>query len=104
MRFLETETHELKELLDEKDEKLEMLSKMRTRSPAWSSPRRQSATPDHKQAPGDREQDKDTTLRVAQTAVLLSASSTGADPYFTGNSSTRALISKTASVLVQSHD
>lgn len=92
VRFLEGEVRELKDLLDEKDEKIDMLSRIHSHtSQAMSSPRRpptQSPLP----SPENREdpQDKEDIFKVQQSPLLLDDENS--DSYFVGTSSGRTLI------------
>jgi len=89
VRVLEQENRELKDLLDEKDEKIDMLSRMHNnrRSPTVP-PHRSSPTPsprtDSSQAP------KEDTFRVQASPLLLGVENS--DSYFMGASSGRAFI------------
>ncbi|KAJ3570838.1 hypothetical protein NPX13_g5596 [Xylaria arbuscula] len=89
VRQLETENRELKDLLDEKDEKIDMLSKMHGhRAPSA----RLSASP---KPPARPERDgslpvKQDVFRVQATPLLLGVENS--DSYFMGSSSGRAFI------------
>jgi hypothetical protein len=91
VRLLEGEVRELKELLDEKDEKIDMLSRIHSNSPvAFPSSRRLSV-----QSPGasesrDESQEKDETFKMQQPPLLLDDENS--DMYFVGSSSGRTLI------------
>jgi hypothetical protein len=94
VRVLEAEVRDLKELLDEKDEKIDMLSRMHTRSPAAYSTARLPSI----HSPGSSEireesQDKDDTFKVQQAPLLLD--DLNKDSYFVGSSSGRTLVGKT---------
>jgi hypothetical protein len=87
VRTLEGEVRELKDLLDEKDEKIDMLSKMHSnRRPSTSSA---SVTP-----PADTRKDqsppKDDIFRVQASPLLLGVENS--DSYFMGASSGRAFV------------
>ncbi|EGX95866.1 C6 transcription factor FacB [Cordyceps militaris CM01] len=93
VRALETEVRELKDLVDEKDEKMDMLSAMhkglpRRLSTAWASP------PLHhdagSQASKDGILDKEDTFRVQASPLLLGVENS--DAYFMGASSGRTFI------------
>jgi hypothetical protein len=87
VRSLEGEVRELKDLLDEKDEKIDMLSKMHSnRRPSTSSA---SATP---LADTRKEQSppKDDMFRVQASPLLLGVENS--DSYFMGASSGRAFV------------
>ncbi|KAF2181985.1 hypothetical protein K469DRAFT_588044 [Zopfia rhizophila CBS 207.26] len=89
VRSLEAEVRELKELLDEKDEKIDMLSRIHSHSPQGNpSPRRSSASPpisDHR----EESQDKD-VFKIQQSPLLFDDDN--CDTYFAGTSSGRTLI------------
>lgn len=90
-RQLEAEVRELKELLDEKDEKIDMLSRMHSHSSlAQPGGRRPLHSPDSWKA-GDKSPDKDDTFKVQ--APLLSDNASH-DSYFEGGSSGRALVGR----------
>lgn len=88
VRQLEAEVRELKDLLDEKDEKIDMLSKMhgnrRGSIPSNSLP----ATDSKKDSPAS----KGDTFRVQASPLLLGVENS--DSYFMGASSGRAFIGK----------
>jgi len=87
VRVLEAEVRELKDLLDEKDEKIDMLSKMhgnRRSSPEASHP---SPAPDSKK---DAPAPKEDTFRVQASPLLLGVENS--DSYFMGASSGRSFI------------
>jgi len=86
VRLLEAEVRELKILLDEKDEKIDILSKMHSHRPSHSST---SPTP----SMDSREESsppKDDVFRVQASPLLLE--SENADSYFMGASSGRAFV------------
>lgn len=87
MRVLEGETRELKDLLDEKDEKIDMLSRMHNnrRSPLSSSPV-------VIERPADSPPNKDDTFRVQ--AVPLQLESDVSDSTFMGPSTGRTFVGK----------
>jgi len=90
VRQLELENRELKDLLDEKDEKIEMLSKFHSRTP--SAIRKSSMTP-----PADNDQPKRPTLTSPQEETFKILQSPflegyGDDAHFIGASSGRALV------------
>lgn len=96
VRQLESEVRELKDLLDEKDEKIDMLSKMHGHRP---SPARSSASP---KPPVKPERDagpsvKQDVFRVQATPLLLGVENS--DSYFMGSSSGRAFIGELTHVL-----
>lgn len=89
VRQLESEVRELKDLLDEKDEKIDMLSKMHGHRPP---PARSSTSP---KPPVRPERDagppvKQDVFRVQATPLLLGVENS--DSYFMGSSSGRAFI------------
>lgn len=91
MRSLEAEVRELKSLLDEKDEKIDMISRMHSHSPqSMRSPRKHSfSSPmiaDSIEAPPD----PNDVFKVVQSPMLLDDESS--NPYFMGTSSGRTLI------------
>lgn len=91
MRLLEAEVRELKDLLDEKDEKIDMLSRMHSHSPAaHSAVRRPSIHSPSTSEPREESQEKDDTFKVQQTPLLLDDAND--DSYFVGNSSGRTLV------------
>jgi hypothetical protein len=92
VRGLEAEVRELKELLDEKDEKIDMLSRLHSQSShpfQLHSPRRTStASIDSKDGKSDSPE-KEETFKVQQSPFLLDD---GSDSYFAGTSSSRTFI------------
>lgn len=93
VRALEAEVRELKELLDEKDEKIDMLSRIHSHShstPSNPSPRRSSATPTPTTEAREESQEKDDVFKVQQSPLLLDDENR--DTYFVGSSSGRAFI------------
>ncbi|KAF2278793.1 C6 transcription factor FacB [Westerdykella ornata] len=91
VRCLEAEVRELKELLDEKDEKIEMLSRIHSHSPRSShSPRRNTTTSPSPLRAGSESQDKDDVFKVQQAPLLLDGDDQ--ESYFVGTSSGRTLI------------
>lgn len=92
MRGLEAEVRELKELLDEKDEKIDMLSRLHSQSShpfQLQSPRRTStASMESKDGKADSPE-KEETFKVQQSPFLLDD---GSDSYFAGTSSSRTFI------------
>jgi len=91
---LEAEVRELKELLDEKDEKIDMLSRLHSHSPQPFPARRSSLQSD---TPGDCKQDaeqsRDDVFKVVQSPFLLDDENS--DAYFVGTSNPRTLIGTT---------
>jgi hypothetical protein len=93
VRLLEAEVRELKELLDEKDEKIDMLSRIHSHSPSLQPAARRPSV--HLPlSPGSRvdTQEKDDTFKVHQSPLLLD--DVNHDSYFVGSSSGRTLIGK----------
>lgn len=93
VRALEAEVRELKDLLDEKDEKIDMLSTMHGN--IHSGPRRRPsvtsmATPVSPDSAKDSPTIKEDTFRVQATQLLLGVENS--DSYFMGSSSGRAFI------------
>lgn len=89
VRVLEGEVRELKDLLDEKDEKIDMLSRMHNNR---RSPAEQCHTPPA--AEGRKDADapakKEDTFRIQASPLLLGVENS--DSYFMGASSGRAFI------------
>lgn len=95
VRGLECEVRELKDLLDEKDEKIDMLSRIHSQSsqPIRSpSPRRPSATPLTPASGNVETPEKEEVFRVLQSPYLLAGAVNGADSYFSGTSSGRTFL------------
>lgn len=95
MRLLEAEVRELKELLDEKDEKIDILSRMHSHShspAAHSTVRRPSIHPPTSSEIREASQEKDDTFKVQQALLLLDDANN--DAYFVGSSSGRTLVGK----------
>ena len=92
VRALETEVKELKDLLDEKDEKIDILSRIHPRSPSSRRPSAAGSSPTiAEQSPAVAAQEyKDDTFRVQQSPCLLDGDHS--DPFFMGASSGRAFI------------
>jgi hypothetical protein len=91
VRQLESEVRELKDLLDEKDEKIDMLSKMhghRTPSIKASASPRSPVEPERDATPPAKQD----VFRVQATPLLLGVENS--DSYFMGSSSGRAFIGK----------
>lgn len=89
VRTLESEVRELKELLDEKDEKIDLLSRLHSQSsiPTFRhSPQRPSASP---VAVSPASMAKEETFRVQQAPHLEGQ---GAASYFTGTSSSKTFL------------
>jgi hypothetical protein len=95
VRILEAEARELKDLLDEKDEKIDMLSRMHSnsRSPAaHSTAHRPSIHSPVSSEIREESQEKDDTFKVQQAPLLLD--DLNSDAYFVGSSSGRTLVGK----------
>lgn len=94
VRSLEAEVREMKELLDEKDEKLDMLTKLhpQNNSPSHSSsPRRSSGTPvSSVDDLPDSATPKEETFKVQQSPCLFDNGTS--DSYFAGTSSGKKFI------------
>jgi Fungal Zn(2)-Cys(6) binuclear cluster domain len=89
VRSLEAEVRELKDLLDEKDEKIDMLSIMHSnRPPSHSS----TASPLKAEIQEDSSSHKEEVFRVQASPLLLVAENS--DSYFMGASSGRAFVGK----------
>lgn len=91
VRTLESEVRELKELLDEKDEKIDLLSRLHSQSaiPTFHhSPPRPSASP---MAVSPASPAKEETFRVQQAPHLEGQ---GAASYFTGTSSSKTFLGR----------
>lgn len=90
VRQLEAEVRELKDLLDEKDEKIDMLSKMHgnRRRPSISS----VPSPGTLSNKGEAQAPKEDTFRIQASPLLLGVENS--DSYFMGSSSGRAFIGK----------
>lgn len=91
VRQLEGEVRELKELLDEKDEKIDMLSRIHSHSPQTFSHGRRSSV----QSPATLEvreesQEKEDTFKVQQPPLLVDDENN--DSYFVGSSSGRTFV------------
>lgn len=90
VRALEAEVRELKDLLDEKDEKIDMLSRLHSHSPQSNSgPRRTSPSPSPCE-PRAESQEKDEVFKIHQSPQLLDDENK--DAYFVGSSSGRTLV------------
>ena len=92
VRVLEAEVRELKELLDEKDEKIDMLSRLHGQSShpfQLQSPRRTSTASIDSKDGKQESPEKEETFKVQQSPYLLDE---GSESYFTGTSSSRTFI------------
>ncbi|KAH9867047.1 hypothetical protein IAQ61_007638 [Plenodomus lingam] len=91
VRVLEAEVRELKELLDEKDEKIDMLSRMHSHSStAHANIRRPSLHSPVLSENREESQERDDTFKVQQAPLLLDDANN--DSYFVGSSSGRTLV------------
>ena len=94
VRALELEIRELKELLDERDEKIDLLSKIHS----FSSPSRRPSntlTPAATEtAQSPPHESKDDTFRVRQVPFLQKGEQKSSEPFFMGASSARAFFGK----------
>ncbi|KAF2005548.1 C6 transcription factor FacB [Amniculicola lignicola CBS 123094] len=90
VRALELEVRELKDLLDEKDEKIDMLSRIHSHSPQGHSLSRKSASPSPSYETREESQDKEDSFKVQQSPLLLDDENK--DTYFAGSSGGRTLI------------
>jgi hypothetical protein len=90
VRSLESEIKELKTLLDEKDEKIDMLSRIHSNSPQPVQ-RRKSSTPlPTPEFEGSTAEEQDDIFKIVQSLTLVD--DTEAEAYFMGTSSSRLLI------------
>ncbi|KAK4888389.1 DNA-binding transcription factor cat8 [Elasticomyces elasticus] len=94
VRSLECEVRELKDLLDEKDEKIDMLTRIHSKSPQPILPslRRPSTTSLDPVDAKAESPDKDEVFRVQQSPYLTAGAGNGADSYFAGTSSSRTFV------------
>ena len=93
MRVLEGEVRELKDLLDEKDEKIDMLSRIHSQSSVplqLPSPRRPSTASVESKEHKEESPPKEEFFKVQQSPYLLDGD--GSDAYFAGTSSSRTFI------------
>lgn len=93
VRILEAEVRDLKELLDEKDEKIDVLSRIHSQSShpiQLPSPRRPSATPEEVGSRKTESPAREEVFKVLQSPYLLDGN--GSDSYFAGTSSGRTFI------------
>jgi hypothetical protein len=93
VRLLEAEVRELKDLLDEKDEKIDMLSRIHSHShspAAHSNTHRPSLPSSVSSETREEPQEKDDTFKVHQAPLLLD--DVNSDAYFVGSSSGRTLV------------
>lgn len=90
VRQLEAEVRELKDLLDEKDEKIDMLSRIHSHSPSAQSALRRPSIHSNPSEAREDSQEKDETFKVQQPPLLLD--DINCDAYFAGSSSGRTLV------------
>lgn len=92
VRLLEGEVRELKELLDEKDEKIDMLSRIHSHSPqqGLANARRPSVPSPPTLEIREESQEKDDTFKVQQPLLLIDDANS--DSYFVGSSSGRLFV------------
>ena len=91
MRCLEAEVRELKDLLDEKDEKIDMLSRIRSHSPqTWLTPPRTSSMASAGDSPEALLHDKEDVFKLLHSPALVDDDHSPS--YFAGPSCGRALI------------
>jgi hypothetical protein len=102
VRLLEAEVRELKELLDEKDEKIDMLSRIHSHSPCLQpAARRPSVHSPISSVSREDAQEKEDTFKVQQSPLLLD--DVNHDSYFVGSSSGRTLVGKKSATSVHYH-
>ncbi|KAL9577343.1 MAG: hypothetical protein Q9212_006420 [Teloschistes hypoglaucus] len=91
VRSLEHEVRELKDLLDEKDEKIDILSRIHSGSPVSRRRSSEAASSSslHQKTPVAHEAPKDDVFKVQQSPDLLKGET---DSYFMGASSGRAFV------------
>lgn len=98
VRQLEGEVRELKELLDEKDEKIDMLSRIHSHFPqGFSATRRPSIHSPPVSEAREESQEKDDTFKVQQPPLLVDDEN--CDSYFVGSSSGRTFVGTLTSML-----
>lgn len=92
VRILEAEVRELKDLLDEKDEKIDILSRIHSYSPQshQQPPRRTSTSPSPNSDSREESHEKEETFKMQQSPLLLDDENH--DPYFEGSASGRTLV------------
>jgi hypothetical protein len=96
VRALETEVRELKDLLDEKDEKIDMLSKMHSNRKPCTPSSSPSPPADNPIATPPKED----VFRIQASPLLVSAGKS--DSYFIGASSGRAFLGRYSDRMVRS--
>jgi hypothetical protein len=90
VRCLEAEVRDLKDLLDEKDEKIDMLSRIHSHSPQGHPTPRRTASPLSPAESGADYQDRDDVFKVQQLPLQLDDANS--DAYYVGTSSGRTLL------------
>ncbi|KAK8151830.1 fungal-specific transcription factor domain-containing protein [Phyllosticta citrichinensis] len=90
VRQLESEVRELKDLLDEKDEKIDVLSRIHSKSPHGANRRPAPSVTPQARSPSEESMDKDDLFKITQSPLLLDEGSSNS--YFVGSSSGRTLI------------
>lgn len=90
VRALETEVRELKDLLDEKEEKIDMLSKVNAQSPRKSSMTPPSTSPMTSGMLASGLPEPKDVVKVQRPHSLVAGK--GGESYFMGSSSTRAFV------------
>lgn len=93
VRTLEAEIRDLKELLDEKDEKIDILSKIHAFSPGARRPSTVSSPGPSISAQQSPAPSKEDVISI-QEAAFLQESERKSDPFFTGSSSGRAFVGR----------
>lgn len=93
MRHLELEVNELKDLLDSKDEKIDMLSRMHANQPRLSIT---SESPPADTVETGASHGRQDTFKVQATPLLLGVENS--DSYFMGSSSGRAFIGESRDI------
>ena len=95
VRALEGEVKELKDLLDEKDEKIDILSRIRSSSPQKPAPPTLSPAP-ASESKVTVPHKKDDTFKLQQSSFLVTDEKIR--PYFTGASSGRAFFGRSTGI------
>ena len=97
VRSLEAEVRELKQLLDEKDEKIDLLSKTYSQSPSRSDFRRRPSATSLTSETSTHPSDEKTIFKVHQSPQLHKSGTS--DAYFAGTSSSFSFIGMSESSL-----
>ena len=90
VRALEAEVRELKDLLDERDEKIDLLSKIHSFSSASRRPSNTLGLNASESAQSPARESKEDTFKVRQVPFLQKGEQKSSDPYYMGASSGRA--------------